>query len=217
MLKPVVVEAEGCSDETWWRDDNGQCWPPSPTDPGDGDPDPGSGEQDPWGGSGGSVDEPDGQPDPCSTGDPVIDSEGFEDGSDEIWQASNPDANLIHRKENGAWIVRENGMIRFESWTNVTLSFCGIDGDPPFPVSGEVIGFIHTHPYEKGETVLNCDGQIVDYDGTPSSDDRRMSEQFGRDLGRPGALPGYVIDKDQITRFEGMSVAQDAEHARCGY
>jgi hypothetical protein len=51
QLAPLVVDGGStCSDPSWWRDANGQCWPPGPSDPGGNGPPPGG---EPGGGPGG--------------------------------------------------------------------------------------------------------------------------------------------------------------------
>lgn len=185
----------GGGDPEW----GGEPYEPPPDDPGGGG-DPGGDEPLP--------------PDPCATGDPVIDSEPLQDALQSLWTQSNPGANLAQRREQGGWIVRTAGGYSVVQFQNVRRSFCKIEGEEPLP-NGEIVGFVHTHPYGVGETIVNCAFQIIPYEGRPSEDDVLMSAFLGQLLGRAEPLPGYIIDGDGIRRFaQGQPTTS---YERCGY
>lgn len=82
-----------------------------------------------------------------------------------------------------------------------------------------MVGFVHTHPYHVGETIVDCDlrGPLQDYTGAPSDEDRVASKLLGNVFGRSDPLPGYIIDKDGYYRFEGSRYTATPRLARCGY
>lgn len=211
QLKPIVVDGSDCSDPTWWRDDAGTCWPPDPDNGSDDSPpggDPGTG--DPLDGSGGEPeeqDDPEGYLDPCATDE-------VRNGFNTVWATSNADGHLLQRKEQGGWIIRENGQLRVETW-NLPSDYCGIHGEPVPPSSGTVVGWVHTHPYAPGEMILTCEGVPYEYPGGPSGPDRSTSTALGQMVGFPGALPGYILDKGGITFFVGAEPLLDKELDRC--
>ncbi|MEW5927266.1 MAG: hypothetical protein AB1941_07270 [Gemmatimonadota bacterium] len=135
-----------------------------------------------------------------------------------LWAASNADANLAQRTERAGWIVRTpSGSYHVEEWTHMSGNFCGMSGSPPAPYGGTIVGFVHTHPYAVGETVLNCEFQIVTYEGKPSDQDRSTSVQLGQAVGYGIALPGYILDKNGIVKFHGWTQLVDERHNRCGF
>jgi hypothetical protein len=157
-------------------------------------------------------------PKPCQTGDSTIDDPAVQIGYRNLWAASNVDANLAQRTERGGWIVRTpTGNFQVEEWTDMAGNFCGMSGSPPPPYGGTVVGFIHTHPYSVGETVLNCEWQVVTYEGKPSDADRRTSAQLGPQFGFGTGLPGYILDKNGLVKFVGWTEVVDQRHNRCGY
>jgi hypothetical protein len=157
-------------------------------------------------------------PEPCNTGDATIDDPAVQIGYRNLWAASNADANLAQRVERGGWIVRTpSGSFQVEEWTNMSGNYCGMSGSPPPPYSGTIVGFIHTHPYSVGEDVVNCEWQIVKYEGKPSSADRATSAQLGPQFGYGTGLPGYILDKNGIVKFVGWTEVVDQRHNRCGF
>lgn len=151
--------------------------------------------------------------------DPVANDESVQEGFKELWEDSNADDNLAKRNEVGAWIVQTESGYKLEPW-GVKFPACG--GDIELQIPENVVGFVHTHPYASGELVYTCDesGRIsgfTEYPGTPSDIDRATAEALGEALGRDGPLPGYIIDKDGIVRFEGLDETADAKSKRCGY
>lgn len=179
--------------------------PSDPTDPGDG----------------GTTTPTQPPPDtvPCATGDEVVDDPTVQGGVDELWRDSNygPNVNLADRTEQGGWLVQTANGYQVVRWTQLQTSWCGAEGEEPFPTSGTVVGFVHTHPYALGETVVSCEWTIETYMGDPSSVDRALSMQLGQALGRSEGLPGYIVDANGITRFVGEDDSEDRRHARCGY
>lgn len=188
---------------------------------GGGDPGWGGGSYEPppddYGGGGGGGrgggDEPL-PPDPCDTGDPVVDSEQMRDALLSLWKQSNPTANLAQRKEQGGWIVRTASGYSVVQFQIPQTNFCSIDGTEALPKIGEIVGFVHTHPYRVGETIVNCAFQIIPYKGKPSDDDLLMSASLGQHLGRTEPLPGYIIDGDGIRQFAQGKPTTSYE--RCG-
>jgi|GEM_PF-1939418 len=182
---------------------------------------PGTGDGgDPGGSSGGndpcSSCEP--PPAPCSTGDQTIDDPAVQAGYKELWAASNPNGNLYQRVEAAGWVVRTpNGTFAIESWNIQGANYCGWSGTPPAATQGTVVGFVHTHPYAVGENVLNCEGQVVTYTGEPSLADRQTSAQLGPSYGYGSGLPGYILDKNGLTKFVGYTEVVDQRYSRCGY
>lgn len=84
-----------------------------------------------------------------------------------------------------------------------------------------VVGFVHTHPYTPGETILGCDEQgaysVVTYESKPSPSDRNASVQFAQMLGRAQPLPGIILDAGKIVWFQGTDPAIGGTLSRCGY
>jgi hypothetical protein len=177
------------------------------------------------GGGGGTTSDPTQQDQPkgpCETDNPILDSATVEAGFQDLWADSNPSANLAQRTEQIGWIVQgPNGYYVYQ-WpiSGTWAGFCNGVGDvtsyyPP-EGPGAIVGFVHTHPYAIHENVLNCEGQIVEYLGHESDADRSASVQLGQILGRSGPLTGWMIDKDQITAFEGLWQPA-GKWSRCGY
>jgi hypothetical protein len=211
------------------------CWDePNPPPP---EPDPSC--YNPWacngGGSGGGGDGGDGgdgtapppppttEPtDTCKTGDKIVDDPQVSKGLALLWQQSNPDANLYQRAEKAGWIVESpTGRFSIIQWTGGTERFgCGDYTSLTVPPKeqGTVVGFVHTHPYRVDETITDCGLRGVDtYRGEPSDADRQTSVDLGAILGRPGPLPGYIIDKDGYYRYDGKTNTATPRRQRCGY
>lgn len=161
-------------------------------------------------------------PDSCKTGNAVVDDPVVNAGFEALWEQSNFDAPLADRLEAFGWVVKTATGYRIEIVG--TGNFCGYTGVAPWPPEGgsAIVGFIHTHPYTVGETVLSCgaSGNIngaVDYPGTPSDFDRNLSVALGQQLGRGQPLPGLVLDANGIRSFEGWDAAVETSYGRCGY
>jgi hypothetical protein len=159
--------------------------------------------------------------DSCRTGSPVFDDPTFRAGLADLWQKSNADANLAQRKEQFGWVVRTATGYRIAYLG--AGNFCGFDGTVPAPAEGyaAVTGFIHTHPYEAGEIIVSCDANMsigtAVYHNDPSTIDRTNSISLGNALGRPGPLPGVIVDKNRLTLYAGMDSTTDVPQRRCGY
>jgi hypothetical protein len=151
----------------------------------------------------------------------VLDDPVVRAGLDQLWRNSSPDANLAQRHEQFGWIVRTATGYRIQPLG--AGSFCGFDGAVSSPVEGNdaIVGFIHTHPYSIGETILACDANMqlspAVYQGGPSDIDRVTSVNLGTQLGRSGPLPGVVIDKNGMTVYAGTQKTMDVAEPRCGY
>lgn len=157
--------------------------------------------------------------DTCRTNDPVVDDPDVSQGLASLWIQSNPDANLYQRTEKAGWIVEyPAGQYSIMQFTGTERFGCGEYRNVPFPSQGRIVGIVHTHPYEVGEFIADCNLRNVQtYDGTPSEVDRKTAEELGRLLGLGGPLPGYIIDKDGYYRYDGWSNTATPRRPRCGY
>jgi hypothetical protein len=186
------------------------------------------GTEDPYTPEGGSTPPPEpadtSKPPPCQTDNPVLNDANVQTGLDTLWKASNPDARALgDRRERFAWIIQTAGGYELRDM-GITGTFCGIDASvyPPPEGKGAVVGWVHTHPYHDGETVLTCGSsanQIVGYNtysSAPSDYDRSTAPQLAEFIGKPG-LPGYLIDTRKIVSFVGRDKRQDRPYNRCGY
>jgi hypothetical protein len=137
----------------------------------------------------------------------------------DLWAQSNPDANLAQRRETAGWVVEyPAGQFSIVPITTTSSSFGCADFIVQFPTTGTVVGFVHTHPYQVDETIIDCDlTSVQDYTGAPSDEDRVASQLLGSALGRTEPLPGYIIDKDGYYRFEGSRYTATPRLPRCGY
>jgi hypothetical protein len=159
---------------------------------------------------------------PCNTGSEFLDDPAVNQGFDEMWKASNASANLAHRVEQMGWIVRTATGFRIQTFG--TGSFCGWNGVPAYPAEGPdaIVGFIHTHPYTVGETIIACDAagnmaSVETYLGVPSTHDRDASVALGQGLGIPEGLAGIILDANGIRLFKGHDLTVKADIDRCGY
>lgn len=158
--------------------------------------------------------------DTCKTGDTIIDDPEVSRELRSLWTQSNPDANLYQRVEKAGWIVEyPAGQFSIMQWTGGSERFgCGDYPAQAGPANGRIVGFVHTHPYEVDEAIVDCNLRSVQrYEGAPSDVDRRASVQLGQALGLGGPLPGYIIDKDGYYRFDGQSNTATPRRQRCGY
>ncbi len=163
---------------------------------------------------------------PCDTKDPIVDTPAVQAGMDALWKDSNPDAPMAQRRERGGWILSTATGYAFQPFpSSWTIGACGIDIPAGSTVPPGAVAWVHTHPYAKGEKLTACDsttivigGQAITayttYLNDPSGYDGDASLAFG--------VPGIMIDKDGITRFDGDSASQDrltiqARFGRCGY
>jgi len=159
---------------------------------------------------------------PCNLGNAFLDDPQVNAGFQSLWDASNFSANLAQRREQFGWVIRTATGYRIQSLGSG--NFCGWDGFAVYPPEGPdaIVGFIHTHPYSDGETILACDenGEVsgsATYRGTPSKYDRDMSVQLGQSLNRSGPLAGIILDADGIRGFSGWDSSLDSSNPRCGY
>jgi hypothetical protein len=156
--------------------------------------------------------------DTCKTGDQIVDDPRVSQGLQDLWARSNPDANLAQRRETAGWIVQTTTGYSIVPITTTSASFGCADFVVRPPTTGTVVGFVHTHPYEVGETIIDCNmTNVQDYTGAPSNEDRTASSALGSYFGQPGGLPGYIIDKDGYYRFVGSTYTATPRLPRCGY
>jgi hypothetical protein len=223
----IVIVPGGCDPYTDlnWCEGDGDC---QMSEPGTGDPEnaqlAGCGEPPKLPGGGGYKPPAPTEPvptepaDTCKTGDPIVDDPQVSTGLQDLWTRSNPDANLAERRETAGWIVQTAAGYSIVPITTASAGFgCArFVGQPP--ANGTVVAFVHTHPYQVGETIVDCEVTLVqDYTGAPSDEDRRASQLLGSVFGRSGPLPGYIIDKDGYYRFEGTTNTATPRKPRCGY
>lgn len=205
-----------------WCEDDGGCMTSAPLEGSDEliiqSCGPGGGAGAGGGGTSPPPDDP--APDTCNTGDPIVDDPDVSKGLAGLWLQSNPDANLAQRVEKAGWIVEyPAGQYSVVQWTGGVEKFgCGDYANLQLPSQGTVVGFVHTHPYEVGESITDCNfASVQTYDGTPSDYDRRASVALGTYLGRSGPLAGYIIDKDGYYRYDGHGNTAAPRRPRCGY
>ncbi|HET6233134.1 MAG TPA: hypothetical protein VFE05_23860 [Longimicrobiaceae bacterium] len=219
-----------CKDKYgYWHEDASFCGAGTPTAP---TPPSGPTSGDPGAGSGGGGGSP--PPEPadtaakpaCHTDDPVTDSPAVQTGFAQLWAASSPDANMADRREQGGWVVQSAGSLEVvpfpASWT---VGACGIDAPADAVPPTGTVAWVHTHPYRLRERMTACEKVTVvingvpmqatwQYGNEPSDYDGRVSTAWG--------IPGYVLDKDKVTKFVGDPQSQDqfqvvAQNGRCGY
>lgn len=145
---------------------------------------------------------------PCETGDPLVDAPAVQNGMKQLWMRSNSDAAMAERREAGGFVVLDPllGYVLHpfpESWA---ATACAISPPPGFIPPVNAVAWVHTHPYGRDELLTSCPSERIVIGGTvfeaftkyqndPSADDGRMAQQWG--------LPGYVLDREKITRFTG--------------
>ena len=158
---------------------------------------------------------PEDGPQPCNTGDPVIDDPRMAEEMKALWAASNysPTTPQNQRLEQYAWVVYSNGVYSFPSM-GVTPGPCGFLGSAQLTPPPGTIGFIHTHPWTSAEIQTTCGGNPQPYWNLPSTYDVQASASLG--------LPGYIIDANKVTKFNasnGMTPINsiDTQNNRCGY
>jgi len=190
-----------CSNPTWWRDANGQCWPPDPDSGGGSDGDGGGGSGGDSGGGGGSGEDPNApaDPDPCDTDEPLLDAPNVYNGFDELWEES-----IENNVEQGGWIVQDGGSFRLVPFQNAVYTPCGIDVNESPPAG--TVAYVHTHPWHLF-TVTPCGYWNT---GTPSDDDIDTL----RDL---GLSTGFILDADGIAKYNATSGESSIRIPRCGY
>jgi hypothetical protein len=163
----------------------------------------------------------------CQTGFPEIDNPVMDSVFKDLWKRSNPDAaDQLQRHEVGGFIVKTDGTYRFEPFTVLSASSCGIDPDPDVPPPGGAVAFVHTHPWHIGEPMTGCPpwfDQIVigrrmikydDYNGVPSTDDMNTATKVPP---KGYAMPGYILDASGINKFGSGLPTDGTRYARCGY
>jgi hypothetical protein len=162
----------------------------------------------------------------CETGNEVIDGMDMTAGLYGLWINSNPDGDMLDRREAGGWVMKDE-FDRYEVFMWSTQgSACAIEGygtDPP-SWAGQVVGFIHTHPWMPGDMIPVCGedgnptGEWTEYPGGPSNEDILMSWDLGSKVDhpdKPGPLPGYILDGAGIIVFRGFDPVTMFD--RCGF
>jgi hypothetical protein len=162
--------------------------------------------------------------DTCNTGDHVFESEAIHNALKDIWQQSKPTASMKDRREQGGWILSDGaGGLRFDpfpaSWTRGP---CSIDIPPGTVPPMNAVGWVHTHPFSRGEVLTECEWQETpfgkfpqSYNGLTSDSDDRLQSGW-RAAGYN--ITGYMIDADKMTRFTGEGTPEtETKFDRCGY
>jgi hypothetical protein len=216
---PEVVGAEG-------------CYNPGGTDPGTGGGTPPPGGDDPpplcpdWDPDC-SENPPPPPADTCNTADSVIEDPSIQAAFDTVWNQSNFGAPMADRREQGGWIFSDgSGGFRFEPFPAAwTRGPCSIDVPPGAMPPANAVGWVHTHPYTRGERLTECDWQPtpigkfpVDYNGLTSEDDDNLQARWRAATPAGASFTGYMIDADQITKFTGEGTLDtEQKFPRCGY
>ncbi|MEQ9231448.1 MAG: hypothetical protein RIF46_12265, partial [Cyclobacteriaceae bacterium] len=144
------------------------------------------------------------QIEPCDTGNNLIDNNHLADVLPILWEASNPNAPLDQRFEQGAWIVLDpNGEYKAVLLLNFITTPCGLA--PPENWKDQIpenaVAWLHTHPFSYGEDTRSiCPTKDSQYRNQPSNPDRLFLLQIANHFGKPN-FPGIVIDADKITQF----------------
>lgn len=164
---------------------------------------------------------------PCVTGDAILDNSSIQQSFSNIWGASNAALTgvpMSGRKEQGGWIVNNNGKYSFvpfpSSWGGTP---CGISGPANwfdyFP--SNAVALVHSHPFYIGEdnrSVCGKDGGEASYTGGPSEEDAWALFKYAKDKGK--YLDGYIIDGNRIHKYNWKTawVGNNIVHfIRCGY
>ncbi len=164
----------------------------------------------------GDPDGPD-DPEPCDTGDPVIDAPGFATGAQLMRDASNMDVSRYQDRQEtfgmavpdglGGWLVQpflQDDQYAFRTWDRASPKVPHASTLAPGAVP------IHTHPFRDGEGYKSSkDGLSRQYKSGPGPADGLM-------LAALGYARGFVIDEEKIYVFD-LTGAVTAEYDRCGY
>ena len=161
--------------------------------------------------------DPELEPDPCVTADSVLNSPGVQTGFAAMWSVTQADGPQADRREVPGWIVRNaDGTYGFQR-----VFSAGITSDPcqvtatTVQVPTNVVAWVHTHPYARGERMTEC-GNIRYIRGASATDVatvRGLSQLQGREI------TGYILDKDGIMKYTKDTRANRHEGfiRRCGY
>jgi hypothetical protein len=156
---------------------------------------------------GGSSDippDPEEDPVPCQTGDPVLDSPAVQERFKLLW-----DTARAATKETGAWVVRnEDGTYGTVPLSVQSAGACEINflNNPP---TGTV-AWIHVHPFNPGDRLGACGTPNLKYPGGASPHDQLVTDQLG-------GMRGLALDGQQINEFHGSSYQIQRTYRRCGY
>jgi len=148
---------------------------------------------------------------PGTLGDSILDTPGVRDSLRALWERSNyhPRTPGLKRLEQGAWIVRNNGVYSLVPGLWVPQP-CGIRELPGFRPDS-IVGQFHTHPARINEVLTFC-GKTRNLDN-PLSDTLEYETYSGKeslvDAVSQLALktfsgingPSYLIDASQILRY----------------
>ncbi|GAB3341695.1 hypothetical protein GCM10027429_30340 [Marivirga atlantica] len=164
------------------------------------------------------------KPDPCDTGNNILDSEEIQSDLLKIWSGSNAssgDIPMDERLEQGGWIIEINGGYDVVFFPPTFLRDpCGIS--PPSNwkdlIPDNIVGYVHSHPFYIGENTLGpcgAEGE-TSYEGGPSDPDYIFLMDLMNFLGNFN-IAGYVIDGGKIYSYDFRYSAGIKEYNRCGY
>jgi len=170
------------------------------------------------------VDEPDDpfeDPEPCETGDEIIDDPAIQEAFSNLWESSNfgsddnpnPESERI---EKGGFIVPAAGgghvfqpmpshLINEEETGPCRIRFSIPSDLPPGAI------YVHTHPYKKNQLQNHCiPGKTLKYKNEVGVKDRKALETMGLDR-------GIILDADKIISYTPNTSENPTLINRCGY
>ena len=99
-------------------------------------------------------------------------------------------------------------------------SSCGLDApaDIASNIPANAVGFIHTHPFKKGEDRRSICGENVEKKYVPgySLADYEFILAVATVKGN-FSFKGYVVDGDKITKYDFRGPSGQEQFKRCGY
>jgi hypothetical protein len=164
------------------------------------------------------------KPDPCDTGNNILDSEEIQSDLLKIWSGSNAnngDIPMDERLEQGGWIIEINGGYDVVFFPPTFLRDpCGMS--PPSNwkdlIPDNIVGYVHSHPFYIGENTMGpCGtGGETSYKGGPSRPDYVFLTELMNHLSN-FSIKGYVIDGNKIYSYDYRYSIGIVKYNRCGY
>lgn len=198
----------------------------------------GEGDYPPSGGSTGNTDSdsdndnddedlPEELVEPCETGDIILDDLSIQESLSNVWELSNAAKTtpLSERKEQGGWIVENNGSYSFvpypETWVGTP---CGIQIPQGYDYLADVpenaVALIHTHPFYNGEDTRDvCNGDGEESYGSNNeigNDDKMLIAEMAAHLGNFN-FKGYIMEGNSVVQFDMWGTPRMKVYNRCGY
>jgi len=160
-------------------------------------------------------------PEPCDTGDPVIDDPQIQQAFEQLWEESNfgsienPNPER-ERVEKGGFIVPDGrGGHIFQPMRSHLINEeetgpCRIRFSVPSDLPAGAI-YVHTHPYKKDQLQNHCiPGKTLKYKNEVGVKDRKALESMGLDK-------GIILDAEKIISFTTNESEDPTLINRCGY